>query len=63
MVSSAVLLTAVLSSYAVIGSAFYALVHLLGRRVDDVVTRMDRFESELGGIKAAVAVLESRLEH
>ena len=63
MVSTAVLLTAVLASYAVLGGAFYALVASLAQRIDRLDTRFDRLESEMGGLKAAVAVLESRLEH
>jgi hypothetical protein len=70
MVSTAVLLTVVLSAFTLVGGAFYALVFSLGHRIDDfgarfdrLEGRFDRLESEMAGIKAAVAVLESRLEH
>ncbi len=70
MVSTTVLLTVVLSSFAVIAGAFYALVAVLAQRIDrmdaglgTVDARLGNVESELAGVKAAVAILESRLEH
>jgi outer membrane murein-binding lipoprotein Lpp len=67
MVSTSVLLVAVLSSYALIAGAFYALVAVLAQRIDRLDTRVegrfDRLESEVAGLKAAVAVLESRRDY
>ena len=74
MVSTAALIAVVVSSYAAIGGAFYALVAVLGQRIDRLEGRLDagfdrvdgrfeRVESELAGLNAGVAVLESRLEH
>ena len=63
MVSTAVLLTVVLSSFAVIAGAFYALVGILAQRIDRMDARLGNVASELAGVKAAVAILESRLEH
>jgi hypothetical protein len=64
MISTTVLLTIVLPAYALVAGAFYALVGVLGQRLDRfearVDARFDRVESELAGLKAAVATLESR---
>ena len=63
MNSTAVLLTVVLSSFALIAGAFYALVAVLAQRIDRMDARLGNVESELAGVRAGVAVLESRLEH
>jgi uncharacterized protein YoxC len=36
MVHTSVLVTVVLAAFAILGGAFYALVHVLGQRVSDV---------------------------
>ena len=63
MNSTAVLLSVVLSSFALIAGAFYSLVAVLAQRIDRMDARLGNVESELAGVKAGVAVLESRLEH
>ena len=60
MVSTTVLLTVVLASFALIAGAFSALVALLAQRIDRLDHRFDRLESELAGVRMSVAVLEAR---
>jgi len=72
MVSTTVLLTITLSSFALIAGAFYALVAVIAGRLDRLENRFDRFEaavnerfdrleSDVAALKMSVAVLESRL--
>ena len=66
MVSSTVFVIVNLASLAVIGGAFYAQTFLLARRIESLETRFetrfDRLESDVAGLKAAVAIIESRLD-
>ena len=73
MVSTAILLTVVLSTFALMAGAFYALVaqlgtridHLdrsLGTRIDDVARRLDRIEDRLDRVLVDVDVRFRRLE-
>jgi predicted PurR-regulated permease PerM len=41
MVPTAVLVTVVLAAFAVLGGAFYAMVHVLGQRITDLGTQMN----------------------
>jgi hypothetical protein len=51
MVPTQVLLTVVLSAFALLGGAFYALVHVLGARIDDlggqIGSRMDSLDGRM----------------
>jgi predicted PurR-regulated permease PerM len=59
MVPTEVLLTVVLSAFALLGGAFYALVHVLGRRLDDLSNRLESMDNRLSG---RIDSLEGRIE-
>jgi predicted PurR-regulated permease PerM len=64
MVPTEALLTVVLSAFALLGGAFYAHVHVLGRRIDDVGHRLSGLDTGLNRrIDHLDASLNGRIDH
>jgi len=61
MTSDIIVLTVVISAFAVNAGTIDAIVTMLAQRMDRLEGRMERVESEVGGLKAAVAGLEHRV--
>jgi hypothetical protein len=80
MISTGTFLAVILPTFALVAGAFYALVVMLGQRIDRLDARVDagfhhvderfdrvdarfeRIESEIAGLRAGLAVVESRLD-